>query len=409
MSHPSGPQPADCDPSARGLRLALITRRYWPLLGGAERVMSDLATEFTQRGCAVTVLTARWQPDWPAQLQQEKVRVVRLPQPAVRWWGTWRYMRAVEHWLRRHRQTFDLVYVSMFKHDAYAALTPDRTWPVVIRAEGAGATGDMHWQLEAPWGRRIKRRCFRAEAFFAPSRAIQTELIAAGYARPRIAYVPNGVRVGRIATAAERNAARQGLAAAHLPLKLPADALLALYTGRLHPGKGLSHLVDAFALVAGRLPTAYLWIAGDGPLRRALLDQIAERHLTGRVVLTGQFDGVEELLTAADAYVLPSAEEGMSVAVLEAMAAGLPVVVSDIPGNRALVQHEVQGLIAPVGDATSWAAAIERVLTGGDAALALGRAAHQRVADEFSLARTVDEHLQRFEAVVKTFRAGLPT
>lgn len=388
-----------------GPRLVLITRRYWPLLGGAERVMSDLAAEFAACDCHVTLLTARWQSDWPEELQQERVRVVRLPQPTVRWLGTWRYMRAIQRWLAQHRHAIDLVYVSMFKHDAYAALAPDRSWPVVIRAEGAGVTGDMHWQLDAPLGKRIKRRCFRADGFFAPSRAIETELIAAGYARDRVAYVPNGVRFGSAATADERAAARRALGAAHLHLQLPPDAKLLLYTGRLHGGKGLKNLVAAFATVAQRLPTAYLWIAGDGPLRRELLDQIAELHLSGRTVLTGQFDGVEELLAAADAFALPSEEEGMSLALLEAMAAGLPAVVSDIPGNRALVDHQRHGLIVPVGSEARWAEALIRTLTGEDAA-AWGQAARDRVVAEFSLEKTVDEHRRRFETIIANYRSG---
>lgn len=387
-----------------GPRLALVTRRYWPLMGGAERVLSDLAAEFAARGCEVTLLTARWRHDWPAELQQGKVRVVRLPQPAVRWLGTWRYMRSIEQWLRRHRQAVDLVYVSMFKHDAYAALSPDRTWPVVIRAEGAGVTGDMHWQLDAPLGKRIKRRCFQAEGFFAPSRPIETELIAAGYARQRIAYVPNGVRPGAVANATQRWAVRQSLGAAHLHLQLPPNAKLLLYTGRLHAGKGLPFLIDVFAEVAQRMPLAYLWLAGDGPLRGELLSRIAERHLTGRAVLTGQFDGVEELLAAADAFVLPSEEEGMSVALLEAMAAGLPAVVSDIPGNRALVVHQQHGLLTPLGDRNAWSEAMFRALSGQETAL--GLAARQRVTTEFSLARSADEHLRRFEAIIASYGAG---
>lgn len=385
-------------------RLVLISRRYWPLLGGGERVMADLAAEWARRGGSATVLTARWEPSWPAELTQGPVRVVRLPQPAVRWWGTLRYMQAVQNWLRRQRGQFDLVYVSMFKHDAYAALWPGRDWPVVIRGEGAGLTGDMHWQLDAPFGRRIKRRCFRAEAFFAPSRAIETELIAAGYPRPRIAYVPNGVRILPETTAADRQAARQALAAAHAHLNLPRGARLLLYTGRLHPGKGLADLLEAFATVIEGVPDAYLWIAGDGPLRGELLSQIADSHLAGRAVLAGQFDGVEELLTAADAFVLASEEEGMSLALLEAMAAGLPAVVGDIPGNRALVEHERHGLLTPPRSPQSLAETLVRVLCD-PAAADWGRQARDRATSEFSLARSVDDHLARFDEILTRFRA----
>jgi len=175
------------------------------------------------------------------------------------------------------------------------------------------------------------------------------------------------------------------------------DAPMALYTGRLHQDKGLAQLIQAWKLLGSRWPTARLWIAGEGPQHRELARQIEELDLQGRVLLAGVFDEIDELLSAADLFVLPSYEEGMSLALLEAMAAGLPVVASDIPGNRPLVSDGEQGLLVPPRDAAALAAAIDRIWNEADLAAQLGAAARDRAMSRFSLDRTLDQHLALFQ------------
>ena len=88
------------------LRVVLVTRRYWPLVGGAERVMSNLAGSLAEAGSAVTLLTARWDRTWPAEVIHGGVHVVRIEQPALRGWGTLRYMQRLARWLVEHRAAF---------------------------------------------------------------------------------------------------------------------------------------------------------------------------------------------------------------------------------------------------------------------------------------------------------------
>ncbi|HEX7447036.1 MAG TPA: glycosyltransferase family 4 protein [Pirellulales bacterium] len=382
-------------------RLVLITRRFWPLVGGAEMVAARLAAGLQARGAGTTILTARWHRQWPAEIEHHGVRVVRLDNPRLRGWGTLRYMQSVTRWLKEHRASFDLAYVSMLKHDAYAAVTAGRRerFPVVLRAEGAGVTGDCYWQLEANCGLRIKRRCFQADAFLAPSPAIERELIAAGYDRQRIHYLPNGVPMPEDGDANSRVQSRADLAAAEPSLVHDTDAPLVVYTGRLHPMKGLEYLLGAWPEVLRRVSRARLWIVGDGPDRWRLMGLIETMGLSTSVRLVGPFDDVEEFLRAADVFVLPSLEEGMSLALLEAMAMGLPVVATAIPANEVLVDPEV-GRLAPTRDPSSLAAAIASLLTDRETAARLGRAGRARVAERFSLDKMVTEHLRLFERLV---------
>lgn len=382
-------------------RLVLVTRRFWPLVGGAERAMANLATELAARGLEVTVLTARWEPHWPTEIAYREVPVVRVPQASVRYWGTLQYMRAVRRWLRENPDRYDLVCVSMLKHSAYATLREvvGRV-PVVLRAAGGGRSGDCIWQLEARMGARIKRRCMRADAFIAPSHTIQRELVAAGYPRARIHHLPNGVRIPPPIDDETKRRARVALATANASLVLPDQAPLAVFTGRIDAAKGLAELVAAWRAVADRRRDARLWIVGDGPFESDLRRQIEAENLSSRVVLAGIFDDVSDVLAAADLFVLPSHEEGMSQSLLEAMAAGLPTVASDIAGNRSLIDDGREGRLVPPRRADALAAAILAMIDNPADAAELGAAARQRVSREHSLEKMADDYLAVFERLL---------
>ncbi|MFO0901400.1 MAG: glycosyltransferase family 4 protein [Pirellulales bacterium] len=388
------------------LRVALVTRRFWPLVGGAEMVMSNLASELRAQGAAVTIVTAQWEPSWPTEVVHREAPVVRLPNPPQRAWGTLRYMMALQRWLRRHQQRLDVVYVSMLKHDAYAAIgaLSDTSVPVVLRAEGGGQTGDCHWQATARFGLRIRRRCQQAEAVIAPSPAILDELLEAGFPAARTLQIPNGVAVEAPRTLAHRAAARFALAESNPDLASSDQSPIVVYTGRLHEAKGLRDLVEAWTTVLRRWPYARLWLVGEGPDREELYEKILDLGLRGFVMMPGSFDDVQDILNAADVFVLPSYQEGMSVSLLEAMAAGVPVVATDIPGNRLIVDHQRHGLLTPTRDPARLAQAICDVLGQPEASQRRAAAAFQRVRDEFSLAHMARTHLELFAELVRRKR-----
>ncbi len=389
-------------------RLVWISRRFWPLIGGAERMIGYLAAGWVEAGGQSIILTARWDANWPAEILFQQVPVIRLPQPKIRFWGTVRYMWALGGWLRHNRSRYDCICVSMLKHDAYAAVRAvGRQTPILLRAEGAGPTGDCYWQLHARCGRKIKYRLMEADAFIAPSQTIYRELQAAGYPRSRIHYIANGVPIPPVADAHRRQLARGALAALEPALQslvCPGPdgsmPLLAVYTGRLHPAKGLAELVVCWDGVRRRYPAAHLCLVGEGPMRPELERLIAQRNLRESVHVLSAFDTVEDLLAAADLFVLPSYEEGMSLALLEAMAAGVPIVATDIPGNRQVVRGGQEALLVPARNAQALATAIIQLFSQPSLADQLRQAARQRAQREFSLDRCLRQHQALWESLL---------
>ena len=161
-------------------------------------------------------------------------------------------------------------------------------------------------------------------------------------------------------------------------LGVPEDAPVVLWVGRLDPVKGLDVLIRAFERGdgAGR---AHLVLVGDGPIREALTTRIEKTSRRNQIHMLGSRDDVPRLLRAADVFVFPSRTEGLPNALLEAMAAGCPIVTTDVPGCRDLIDHDASGLVVPYGDTEALAEAMTRLLRDRKLAMRLGRGAAESV------------------------------
>lgn len=160
--------------------------------------------------------------------------------------------------------------------------------------------------------------------------------------------------------------------------------------GRLVPQKAPMVFVRAAQQVATEVPgTLFLWV-GSGPLQAEVEAQARDRHVPLR--LMGHREDVWPIMRAFDVFVLASRYEGLSFALLEAMALGLPVVVTDVVGTRDAVQDEVSGLVVPSNDPTSLAQAILSLLRRPQWAHRLAVAGRQRVVAQFSTQRMLHRH-----------------
>lgn len=167
--------------------------------------------------------------------------------------------------------------------------------------------------------------------------------------------------------------------------RLRTSAPRVVAVGRLVKLKGHAQLIAAAARVVKTLPGARFYIVGDGPLRDSLQALSASLGLTEHVIFTGSVADVPAHLHAADIYVSTSHYEGMPMATLEAMAWGVPVIASDVAGNRAVVRHEETGLLYALEDVEQLAQRIESLLRYPDDALARAHRARDLVEKRYSV------------------------
>ena len=185
-------------------------------------------------------------------------------------------------------------------------------------------------------------------------------------------------------------------------LGIDSNRPIVLTLARLDPQKGLYELLDA----AVRVPSAIFVVAGEGPERERLENRARSLGISGRVHFLGHREDVPELLAASDVFVLPSLFEGLPLSVLEAMAAGKPVIATAIGGTREAVRDGETGLLVPPHDAAALADAIRSVSSDPPLAARLGAAGQERARREFSAERMVRQVEQLYDTVLATRRAG---
>ena len=280
----------------------------------------------------------------------------------------------------------------MLKHDAHVAVGVGGRLgvPVVLRPEGAGDTGDLAWQKWGRFGRKIAARCHHADAVVAISSTIERELIEDAYEVDRIVRLPNGVPVP------------------DRPWRPREDwrvAPRAVFVGRLAREKGLDTLIDAWEVVRRAHRHAHLTILGEGTERAALESRVGHLGLGDSVTFAGPTADPSSTLEASDLFVLPSREEGMSIALLEAMALGMPIVVSAVPGNRQVLVDFRHGRLAPPNHPLALAEAIVEQWGNYDRAIHMGEAARDLVRREYSIEEIARRHLALFRDLIARKRA----
>lgn len=211
------------------------------------------------------------------------------------------------------------------------------------------------------------------------SGAVAQSYAQAGIAAGLIATIENGVHAQAASRARGTLRAEWGLA----------DAPVLLMVARFAEQKGHYLLLDALPTILSAFPDTVVLLAGEGPLLVPVARQVATRQLAATVRMLGPRHDVSDLMALADLLVLPSAFEGLPLAALEAMAAGLPVVATDAPGNAEAVDDGVTGRLASP-NAENFAAAIIGMLSDRPLLATMGNAARTRHQTHFSADRMID-------------------
>ena len=172
--------------------------------------------------------------------------------------------------------------------------------------------------------------------------------------------------------------------------------------GRLVPTKGQAYLIEAFSRIQKKIPHSRLMIVGDGPLLKKLTKQAEKLEISSKVLFTGYRDDVLEILRGVDVFVLPSLAEGLSIALLEAMASRLPIIASNVGGIPEVFSNSHCGRLVPPKDVTALSAAmIEIGMLDGDQKEGLGEEGRKKIEEEFTADVMVRQIQEIYESVLQ--------
>ena len=393
-------------PSAAGPRVLQLVDNL--SIGGAQEVVRTLSEHLSAEGCAVWVCTLG---DGPlrAGIEAAGIPVVVLPgrrssivQPAAFAAEMAQLRRSLAALIDRHR--INVIQTHLLRSLDFLALSlkPGRDLRVYWTFHNANF--DLRRDHLLRHGRLLgpKRRAHhllyalgarRVDGLIAVAPEVRSAILATMHGIParKIAVIPNGVDTRRFRRRGEREKTRAGLGLAPV-----ARAISVVATFKEQ--KGHRFLIEAAAALAPDYPEARYLLIGDGELRADLEQRIAAAGLTGQFRLLGLRPDVPDLLAAADLFVLPSLWEGLPMALVEAMAAGLPVVATDVSGTRGVMAGGETGLLVPPGDAAALARAIAALLDDPARAGVMGAAARRRVETCFSARKPAADHLALFSS-----------
>ncbi len=242
--------------------------------------------------------------------------------------------------------------------------------PTVIASQRSSLFGPARWQ-----------QMDRATRWLVTHYTVQT--IHAKHLLMRVLGLPSD-RLTVIANAVASQRLRRSRTASRSEHATPATGLVLVSVANLKPEKGLDVLLRAFDQLQERFPAAHLWLVGEGPERKKL--EGISAHLTSgaNIHFLGLREDIPDILAAADIFILPTSIEGMSNALLEAMAAGLPCVASDIPVNREVITPGRTGLVFRLGDEESLLTSLTQLLTQPELRSTISQAAAAHAATHHS-------------------------
>jgi glycosyltransferase involved in cell wall biosynthesis len=287
------------------------------------------------------------------------------------------YLRRAAREIAGHLQRLkaDVLCCSGYKPDIIGWLAARRAGVPVVSVSHGWTAATLKVRLNEALDRLVLRRMDRT---ICVSEAQAVKVRRAGVSPERVAVIRNAIETQ--APVEPDPAYRQRLREF---FPAPPERIVGA-AGRLSPEKGFDQLVEAAALVSRTDRSVGFVLFGDGPLRAALARQIASRRMEGRFILAGFRTDLERFLPHLHLFTLPSYTEGLPVVLLEAMAAGVPVVATAVGGTPEVVGDELGGCLVPSGDPPALAGRILDLLRHEADRRALGRRGRQRVAHEFT-------------------------
>lgn len=379
-------------------------------IGGAQEIVRTLVEHLAASDCTPVVCTFK---DGPLRRDIEqlgiKVEVLDLPRHSVVALPLFlidmvRIWQALAQLIRKH--DINIVQTNILGSLNFLVLTlPWATNLSVVlwtfqNVQFLPSKKDVsryHWLVKPK--RYVHRLLYRlashrVSGFIAVSDEVRESMIKQiGPIQDKITVICNSVDIKRYERSVDKHAVRQQLG-------LETNTRLIATVATLKEQKGHRYLIDAAATIVPQHPDCHFLFVGDGKLRGKLQAQVRESGLSGNIHFLGSRRDVPDLLAASDLFVLPSLWEGLPMALIEAMAASMPVVATAVSGTVQVMIPGETGLVVPPGNSQMLAGAMIELLSDPARAQAMGIAAKQRVQAEFSAEKQANEHLALYRRLL---------
>lgn len=360
--------------------------------GGLERMVIELAKRQQERGhrCQIVCIFAE------GSLAHELTALgIAVNACDKRSGFDWRALRRARALIRAHATDVMHTHNAVAHYQATLATCGLHIARVINtrHSMARNVAGHRKWRRRREW--LYRRAVTFTDTVALVCQAARDEAVARKLVPARKAsVVPNGIPVDRFHPA--RREAHERLASL---CGVAAHALLVGTVGRLNWAKDQASMIRAFRVVRERRPEAVLVLIGDGELRAGLEQLAATEGVADGVRFLGDRSDVHQLLQGLDLFVLSSVSEGYSMALLEASATALPIVATDVGGNREIVHDGLTGALVQAGDVAALAAAILAILDDPERARVLGGAAREWVEANGSLDHMAARYERLYDAV----------
>lgn len=383
--------------SSRQLSVLMLSPQYRPIVGGYERAAERLSGTLAEAGLRVVVIAERRDRAWPAMERIDGYEVRRLFCCYCRHLHVITSLLSFAGFLLRHGRDFDVWHVHQYGYHAALAVVLGRLLhrPVALKLTNSAAMGIEKAIGSGIAGRILRFLHRRVSACIAISDETRAEAIRFGISPGVIHIIPNGADGNQF-----HPASLEECAAARRELGIDCERLV-LYVGRLSPEKNPLGLLDAWAAIDAKArERALLAVVGDGPDWDQVQARAKTPSMVGAICLAGQRTDVMTWYRAADLYVISSHNEGLSNAMIEALASGLPVISTAVSGTEHIVTADA-GIVVPIGDMTALAGGIQSLLVSPEKRSRLGLNARRVFEEHFSAAMVAGQinslyrHLRR--------------
>lgn len=387
------------------MKILMLIDRYIPIWGGAENQLRQLIPHLEKKGCSVTLLTRRWHRNLHSIEFIDGTKVNRVGFPGETVLATLSYVIGVVWFIFKNRKNIDVIHshgaVALGALGRFAGLIANR--PNVVKIATAGRIPRLRNARGIPLLHLFKK----STAIICMTEEINNELRSVGADTRRVHRITNAVDHLRFkpAIVEERRKWR-------IRKGIEADATLHIFSGRLVYRKGLDILLSAWPKVTRNHGNSYLFVLGSGDNQPDSIERSALRKLKTEdicnVFFEGEVENPAEYLNVADIFVLPSRKEGMPNTLLEAMAAGLAAISSNIGGAVDLIEDGKTGMLFGLNHADQLGTELINLNSDTRMIKELGSQARTHVMEHYTFERISGEYVALYRKLKTTAQISNP-